>query len=478
MLGLSPLWNGQLVRILEWKGFMQSIASVVSLGCAKNLVDSEGMVFQLQNSGYGMSENPSEASLILVNTCGFLESAVKEAIDTILELAEYKTSGSCRILIVAGCMVQRYGKKLPALLPEVDIFIGTAHFGSLKNILEAHEAGDGRRLWLSRPDGPSTGPMERILSSAPGSAYLKIADGCSNRCSFCLIPHLRGPYRSRRIDDILAEASGLVRKGVREINIVAQDTTAFGSDKGAGPGLPALLEKLEEIEGLEWLRVLYTYPERIDDALLSTMARSSKIVPYLDVPLQHCVPRILSAMRRESAHGSVERTLERIRSHIPGIALRTSLIVGFPGETNEDFQELCRFVERVEFNHLGVFGFSPEPGTKAAKLPMQIPDETKEERKHVLLALQKEVSRQKLRGLIGKTMPVLVEGPHPETDLLLVGRLPIQAPEVDGTVLITKGFAAPGVIAPALITASHEYDLEAELLPGAWDKPLCANHRK
>ncbi len=421
------------------------------------------MVAHLAELGYAMTSDPSEASLILVNTCGFLESAVQEAIDTILELARYKESGPCKRLVVAGCMVQRYGKKLLELMPEVDCFLGTAHFYDLERILVACNQGASRRLWISSPRFLFHSALPRSRSTPFFTAYVKIAEGCSNRCTYCLIPHLRGPYRSRSVKDILVEAERLAEEGVKEINLIAQDTTAFGSDRADPDALIRLLESLDAVDGIAWIRLLYAYPDRVNGALLRTMAQSGKIVPYLDIPLQHCVPRILKAMGRTTPLDGTEELIALIRHHIPDMALRTSLIVGFPGETEADFQALVAFVERVEFDHLGVFEFSPEPGTRAAKLPRQRARRTREKRREALLTLQRSLSRRRLTSQIGQTAPVLIEGFHPETELLLSGRLATQAPDVDGMVILTKGQAAVGDLVLARITAAHDYDLEAEL---------------
>ncbi|MCE5244931.1 MAG: 30S ribosomal protein S12 methylthiotransferase RimO [Syntrophobacteraceae bacterium] len=442
---------------------MTQLAAVISLGCAKNLVDSETMVPQITRLGYSMTEDPAGASLILVNTCGFLESAVEEAVETILDAARYKTSGACECLIATGCMVQRYGKKLASLLPEVDLFLGTSHYHELGRILQEHSRGGAKRLWIGTPRHVPTADMPRARSTDFFSAYLKIAEGCSNSCSFCVIPRLRGPYRSRTVEDVVAEAAVLAREGVVEINLIAQDITAFGSDRGAPDALPRLIEALDGVSGLSWVRLLYAYPDRLDDGLLNAMARSSKVVPYLDIPLQHCVPEILTAMRRHAPLRSAEESVDAIRSRIPGIALRTSLMVGFPGESDADFAALCEFVQRTQFDHLGVFAFSPEPGARAARFPRQVDPAVKEERRDILLEIQRKNSRSRLERMVGKTYPVLIEGTHPETDLLLAGRLAVQAPEVDGSVIVTSGTCQPGQIVSAHITASHDYDLEAEI---------------
>lgn len=440
------------------------LASLISLGCAKNLVDSEMMAPQLTSFGFELTEDPARASVLVVNTCGFLQSAVEEAIETVLELALYKDSGECRCLVVAGCMVQRYGKKLLSLLPEVDVFLGTSHYHRLNEALASWESEKERRLWIGPPRHLFESSAPRARSSGFPSAYLKIAEGCGNGCSFCMIPRLRGPYRSRSLRDILDEGRRLAAEGVKEINLVAQDTTAFGLDREAPGGLVGLLDALETISGVEWIRLLYTYPDRVDERLLRNMAQSRKVLPYLDVPFQHCVPRILKAMGREKSSGGVEKTIDLIRHHLPDVALRTSLIVGFPGETESDFEELAQFVERMEFDHLGAFAFSPEAGSRAARLMGQVPEETRKERRHVLMELQKAISRKKLEQYVGSVLPVLVEGFHPETEMLLSGRLPRQAPEVDGTVIITEGLAEIGEILPAHILAAHDYDVEARLI--------------
>lgn len=436
-------------------------ASLISLGCAKNLIDSEIMVGQLVELGYRMTDALSEAKLILINTCGFLESAVQEAINTILETSRYKEDGKCEQLVVAGCVVQRYGKKLPALLPEVDLFLGTSHYHQLAYILEANRSGNSRKLWIARPLHSDT-RVDRVRSTGTHSAYLKIAEGCDNTCSFCIIPNLRGPLRSRAEADIVAEARNLAAEGVKEINLVAQDTTAYGLDRGDPLALPRLLTALEKISGLEWVRLLYVYPDRITDRLLQILAGSGKIVPYLDIPIQHCVPGILENMGRPVV--DPERIVERIRLAVPGIALRTSIMVGFPGETDSDFKKLVSFMRRVKFDHAGVFAFSPEIGTKAAKLHGRPDRELAEGRRSELLEIQRQISRSKLRTHLGRVVDALIEGPHPETDLLLSARLPTQAPEVDGNVIITGGTCEIGTIRKVKITATHDYDLEGILV--------------
>jgi len=438
----------------------QPFAAVINLGCVKNLVDSEVLLHQLTLAGFQLTAEPARAEVLVVNTCGFLESAVSEAIDTLLEAAGHKQTGACRRLVAVGCMVQRYGKKLPQLLPEVDLFIGTSFYQQFGRILRAHLDGDPRRVWISRPKQNSDRRPDRIQATPFYSAYVKIAEGCSNQCTFCMIPKLRGPYRSRTIDDIAGEVEELVAAGVREVNLVAQDTSRFGLDRDRPGSLARLLERLDQVRDLAWVRILYTHPRQVTDDLLQTLAASAKVVPYLDIPLQHCVPKVLRAMLREDAHPDPRRLLATIREAIPGVAIRTSLMVGFPGETADDFNHLLAFVEEVQFDHLGVFAFSAEPGSRAARLADRVPNAVGEHRRTELMALQQRISRDRLRRYPGTVQPVLVEGPHPETELLVQGRMPTQAPEVDGVVLITEGELEIGRITPVRITAAHDYDLE------------------
>ena len=439
-------------------------ACLISLGCAKNLVDSETVIPQLLKLGYVVTTEPSEAELIVVNTCGFIESAVQEAIDHLLDAARYKTVGRCRILVALGCMVQRYGKKLAAELPEVDLFLGTSHYRAVGTAVGAFSQGDDRRLYLGPPGGPASADTPRILSTGVGSAFIKIAEGCDNRCSFCMIPRLRGRYRSRTVEDVLHEASRLAAAGAVELNLIAQDVSAFGTDRGEPDDLLRLLSSLEEVDGLQWIRLLYLYPDRIGDGLLRAMAASEKIVPYLDLPFQHVSPSILSAMRRGGEFQRPEEVVRRIRDAVPGVALRTSLMVGFPGETEADFEALLRFVETAKFEHLGVFAYSPEAGSRAARFPGQVAEAVKEHRRDVLLEMQRGISRSLMENLVGSTARVFVCGPHPETDLLLAGRLATQAPEVDGTVIITEGEAEAGRIVTVEIVKAHDYDVEARIL--------------
>lgn len=442
---------------------LKQLAAIISLGCSKNLVDSETMATQLLRRGYALTDDAPEASLILVNTCGFLQSAVEEAIETVLGYAELKTEGACETLVVTGCMVQRYGKKLLELLPEVDVFLGTSHCLDLEKALDERHRGGPRRLWIGRPRGQLDSPGSRFLPAPTYSTYLKVAEGCSNRCAYCMIPRLRGPYRSRTLGDVVREAAELIAQGAIEINVIAQDTTAFGLDRGHDNALVSLIEELERQDDLRWVRILYAYPQRVDGRLLSAMRASRKVVPYLDMPIQHCVPHILEAMGRSGSMEDLADRIGLIRHFLPEATLRTSLMVGFPGESEADFLALLEFVEKIQFDHLGVFAFSPERGTRAARFPGQIEESVKTSRRQVLLEAQREISRKSLSRFVGRELDVLIEGVHPETELLLQGRTAHQAPEVDGMVIITQGTGVPGEIRNVLVTDSHDYDLVATL---------------
>jgi ribosomal protein S12 methylthiotransferase len=436
---------------------------LTSLGCPKNRVDSEVILGSLMNAGYKPVEEPLDAQLIVVNTCGFIRSATEESIETILELAQAKKLGRCEFLVVAGCLPQRYGRKLVKSMPEVDLFLGTSSFVHLVEILARNQRDDLERLNLEPPRFLMTAKTPRTLSAPFYSAYLKVAEGCSNRCSFCTIPAIRGPYRSRPLDDLLQEAEWLASQGVIELNLVAQDTTAYGTDLDATPRLPDLLEALAKIGKFSWIRLLYGYPQKIDGKLLETMASYESICNYLDLPLQHVSGHLLKAMGRT---GSTEEFLElvtMIREYLPEVTLRTTLIVGFPGETQDDFQELYEFVEQARFQRLGLFSYSPEKGTRAAQFSNPVEESVTIQRVQALAALQEKISLDYNSRLVGTAQPVLIEGVSDESDLLLQARLASQAPEVDGCVLINKGFAKVGEIVAARITEAHPHDLIGEI---------------
>ena len=434
-----------------------------SLGCPKNRVDSEVILGSLMNAGYKPVEEPLEAQLIVVNTCAFIESATEESIEAILELAQAKKLGQCELLVVAGCLPQRYGRKLVKSMPEVDLFVGTSSFVHLAEILARKQRDDLERLTLEPPRFLMTAETPRILSAPFYSAYLKVAEGCSNRCSFCTIPAIRGPYRSRSLNDLIQEAEWLASQGVVELNLVAQDTTAYGSDLDTILRLPDLLAALAKIDYFRWIRVLYGYPQKIDGKLLQTMASHESVCKYLDLPLQHVSPHLLKAMGRSGSAKEFLKLVATIRQHLPEVTLRTTLIVGFPGETQEDFQELYEFVEEARFQRLGLFAYSPERGTRAALFSDTVEESVKIQRLQVLAALQEKISLDYNNRLVGTAQPVLLEGLSDESDLLLQGRLASQAPEVDGCVLINKGFGKVGDIVTARITEAHPHDLIAEI---------------
>lgn len=436
---------------------------LTSLGCPKNRVDSEVILGSLMDAGYKPVQEPLEARLIVVNTCSFIESATEESIETILELAQAKKQGRCELLVVAGCLPQRYGRKLVKSMPEVDLFLGTSSFVRLVEILARKQAGEVERLNLEPPRFLMTSTTPRTLSAPFYSGYLKIAEGCSNRCSFCTIPAIRGPYRSRPLNDLLQEAEWLASQGVIELNLVAQDTTAYGTDLGERPRLPDLLEALANIGKFPWVRLLYAYPQKIDRGLLQTMASYESICKYLDLPLQHVSGHLLKAMGRTGSADEFHELVAWIRESLPEVTLRTTLIVGFPGETDGDFQELYHFVEKARFQRLGLFAFSPEKGTRAALFSDPVEESVKIQRVHALAALQENISLDYNSRLVGTVQPVLIEGVSDESDLLLQARLSSQAPEIDGCVLITKGFGKVGEIVAARITEAHAHDLIGEI---------------
>jgi ribosomal protein S12 methylthiotransferase len=437
---------------------------MVSLGCPKNLVDSEVMLGILARHGYELTPRAEEAEVLIVNTCGFIDAAKRESIDTILEMAEQKKSGAARRLVVAGCLVERYRQEILKEIPEVDFVIGT---NELERVLEAC-AGDSERRTSEVPVEPYLYHefTPRVLATPAHSAYIKIAEGCDHPCSFCVIPQMRGRFRSRRLESVVREAENLVRQGVREITLVGQDTTSYGEDLGLRDGLATLIRELGKIPGLVWLRALYYYPNRVTDRLIEAVAEVPKACKYFDIPLQHASSTVLKAMQRGSSAEHFLRMLAKIRAAIPSATLRTSMIVGFPGETDSDFQALLDFVAAAEFDHLGVFLYSKEETSASFGLPEQVPARVARQRQRRLMALQRRISRRKLRALAGQSRPVLVEGRSPETDLLFRGRLESQAPEIDGQVLINDFDGAepqPGEFRWATITASHDYDLVARL---------------
>ena len=437
----------------------------VSLGCPKNLVDTEVLLGLLQEAGYTPCEEIEEADLLLVNTCGFIQSAVEEGIDEILALAEFKEQRPGRRLVVAGCLVQRYGAELAKELPEVDLFLGTDAPRDLVAALRGLDQAGPPQVLLGPPAFLMNSRLPRQLSAPAHRAYLKVTEGCANRCSYCLIPSLRGPLRSRPLDDLLLEVAALERHGVREVSLVAQDLTAYGHDLGPGSArLVELLAALLAESSIPWFRLLYLYPVRVDDRLLEFIAANPRIVPYLDIPLQHVSDHVLAAMKRPYGISMIEELLGRIRVILPHAAIRSTFMVGFPGETEEDVQQLAVFMERHQLDHVGIFAYSDEEGCAAYRLPDKCDNTLKEERRERLMALQAEISLARNQAMVGRVESVLVDGVSRESDLLLEGRTRFQAPDIDGCVYITSGMCNPGDFVEVRITEAHPYDLVGEMV--------------
>lgn len=441
---------------------------VVSLGCPKNLVDSETMLGLIHEENYEITNNPSEAEIIIVNTCGFIESAKEESINTILQMAEYKKSGSCKYIIVTGCLSQRYAEELFNELPEADAIAGVEVYDEIGSIIKRVMNGE-RFIMLerSKPDVIYTSKetfLPRILTTPSYTAYLKIAEGCDNCCSYCAIPKIRGPYRSKPMEQVLKEAKALADNGVKELIVVAQDTTCYGEDLPGGKLLLAdLLKELNKIESLKWIRVMYCYPNNFTDELIETFASLDKVCKYVDLPLQHASNRLLASMNRYDTREEVETLLAKLRKRIPGIVIRTTFIVGFPGETDADFEELKEFVEQQRFENAGVFAYSQEEGTVAGAMPNQIPDEIKQERYHELMALQAQISEEIHKDTEGQTLEVLVEGIEEDGSGLHYGRSYREAPDIDGLVFIENpGDIKPGCFVKVNILQGFTYESVGE----------------
>jgi ribosomal protein S12 methylthiotransferase len=477
----------------------------VSLGCPKNLVDSEVMMGMLAQAGAEITARAEDADVIVVNTCSFIESAQQESVNTILEMARHKTNGRARKLVVAGCLVERFRNQIQKDIPDVDAVVGT---GELPKILEAagisrlqasdfglqektdspfvvlngngraegqareqagrfsREAWDGAIADLPNYLYDETTP--RMLATPRASAYIKIAEGCDHPCSFCIIPQLRGKFRSRRFESVIAEAERLARGGVREITFIGQDTTCYGEDFGLKDGLALLLEKLAGIEDLRWIRFLYAYPNKITGRLLETIAAREKICSYMDVPLQHASATVLKRMKRGGGAELFLRSIEKMRRTIPDLTLRSSFIVGFPGETEREFEELCDFVREAQFDWMGAFAYSDQEGASAHELGKKVPPAEIERRRRKLMQMQKTISRKRKKALVGRQFDLLIEGPSSETELLWEGRTPMHAPEIDGKVFISdfadESELEPGTFHRCEITEAHEYDVVARIL--------------
>lgn len=438
--------------------------SLVSLGCPKNLVDAEVMLGYLDKQGYEVTTNEREADIIIVNTCSFIKEAKQESIDTILDLADRKHDAHCRLLIVTGCLPQRYQEELARELPEVDIFVGTGDYPRIAEIIAEKKMAPGQLRYTGDPNFLYDDELPRLQSSPHYTAYLKIAEGCSNCCSYCIIPSLRGAFRSRPLDKLLLEAKKLIAGGVKELNLIAQDITGYGKDLENGTTLETLIHELTKLDGLRWIRLLYAYPDGITDSLIQLIKNEPKVCKYLDLPLQHISDPILQQMNRRSSEAEIRALINKLRTEIPDIAIRTSLIVGFPGETDEDFKKLLHFVDETRFDRLGVFCYSREEGTPAATMETQVSERIKRERYKKLMRNQARVSFKHNRTLIDTIEEVLVEGYSEETELLLKGRSSRQAPDIDGLVYITAGNANVGDIVNLRITDSSDYDLIGEIV--------------
>jgi ribosomal protein S12 methylthiotransferase len=406
---------------------------LVSLGCPKNRVDSEVMVGKLRSGPFELVDDPAQADVIVVNTCSFIQPATEESVDTVLEMAGYKKAGTCRKLVVTGCMVQRFGKSLEGELPEVDHFLGTGEYHRIDEVLRDEKA---PRSFVDTPMYIHDELAPRVNSWAPHSAYLKISEGCDHRCAFCIIPQLRGKMRSRTVASLVTEARRLADEGVVELNLVSQDSTAYGRDLGDGSDLGTLLRALARVDGVRWVRLHYAYPIGLPESLLRAIAEEEKIVRYLDMPLQHASGPMLKAMRRGVTREGQERILERVRKFVPDMAIRTTFIVGFPGETDADFDVLKDFVAAQQFDHVGVFTYFREDGTPAAALDGHVEEKVKLARQKELMKLQAGISKKKLKALVGTEQLVLVDGPSKESELVLAARLATQAPDVDGVVYL------------------------------------------
>jgi len=447
---------------------------IVSLGCAKNMVDSEVMLGLLHAAGYEITADPGQAEVIIVNTCAFIGPAKKESIDTILEMARYKEEGRVRALLVAGCLTQRYPAQLAAELPEVDGFFGTNEVDKVVEVVEQTLGGERPVLTTRSPRFLYTEELPRVLSTPRATAYIKLAEGCNHPCTFCIIPRLRGRLRSRPLESIVAEARRLVENGAQELILIAQDTSAYGVDIYGEPRLADLLRQLDAIEGVRWIRILYTYPASIADELLMAMAELPRVCKYVDLPLQHADDRVLARMRRRGSRAELEQLVARIRERIPGVTLRSAFIVGFPGETDEEFASLISFLREMEFDHTGIFTYSQEEGTPSARYPDQIPERVKRERRAEAMRVQQEISYRRRLARVGEEVLVLLESE--KSPRVLAGRTEGQAPEIDGNVLVRRpagrGAAVaaaraevqPGQFVRVRLTGARPYDYLGEVV--------------
>lgn len=434
----------------------------ISLGCDKNLVDTEAMLGLLEKEGHRFVDDEEEADVIIINTCCFIHDAKEESIETILQMAEYKTAGTCKALLVTGCLAQRYQSEIQEEIPEVDGVLGTASFDEITTVLNRVLAGEKVMELKSLEHLPCT-DIGRLVTTGGHYAHLKIADGCDKHCTYCIIPKIRGDFRSVPMENIIHEAEGLVNGGVKELILVAQETTMYGMDLYGEKKLPELLEKLCEIPGLYWIRILYCYPEEITDELIQVMKNQPKICHYLDIPIQHAGDRILKRMGRRTTKAELVEVIEKLRTAMPDIALRTSLITGFPGETEEEHEELMAFVDEMEFDRLGVFTYSPEEDTPAYRLPDQIEEAVKEERRNEIMELQQEIAFEKAEEKIGQVLTVMIEG-KVSGESAYVGRTYMDSPGVDGMIFVnTLEELMSGDFVRVRVTGAYEYDLIGEI---------------
>lgn len=431
-----------------------------SLGCSKNLVDAQVMLGHLGLDGFSVVQEPGDAEVIIVNTCSFIQAAKEESIDTVLDLADFKKPehGKCKALVMSGCMAQRYSTDLEDAMPEVDMFIGTGEYHKIVPLLKALDEGKlEKKSFVDIPKYIHTELDPRVNTSPFYTAWLKVSEGCNRNCTFCIIPTLRGKLRSRKVESLITEAKRLQETGVRELNVISQDLSDYGSD--TNENLYDLVQGLSTVESIDWVRLFYYYPEDMREDVMDVMAASKNICRYLDMPIQHFSTKVLRRMNRKATTEMIYEKVKALRQRIPDIVLRTSVIVGFPGETEEDFQTLVEGIKECRFDHLGVFKYSDEEGTPAIKLKDKISQEIIDERHQILYDIQREIVHEKNQKYIGQTLDVLVEGPHEETELLLQGRHEGQAPDIDGKVIINEGLAYPGEIVKVEITEVHEYDL-------------------
>jgi ribosomal protein S12 methylthiotransferase len=449
----------------------------VSLGCPKNLVDSEIMAASLMGHGYQVVGEAEGADTVVVNTCGFIEDAKRESVDKILEMGDLKSEGKLRRLVVAGCLSQRYKDELVEGLPEADLFIGSGEFQNIAEILNNNDAGSETRTFFNLPTYLQEETTPRVNSQPSHRAFLKISEGCKKRCAFCAIPKIRGNLQSRRLGAVLSEAKLLAAGGVRELIVISHDFTDYGwdlrrHDTQAKESPLELLRQLGEVSGIDWVRVLYLYPDGVTPELVALMKDNPRILPYFDMPLQHINDQVLARMNRKMTRAMIEEAIARIRRELPEAVIRTQFIVGFPGETEENFEELLSFVKDQKFDRVGCFQFSPEEGTPAGRMLDTVDEATKESRYHRLMAAQKKISRSKQRAMVGKILEVVVEGLSEESELFLQGRTAMQAPDIDGIVLINEGTARVGQVVRVQITDATDYDLVGGIVDSGEAIPL------